>query len=208
MSNQDVWPAIHAERKALAADLDGLSDATWATPSLCAGWTVRDVLAHMTATARISGPKFYTKFIGSGMSLKRLQAKDIAVERGDSPTDTLTRFKDRVDSTTGPPGPVDTMLGETIVHSEDIRRPLGIDHTYPSEAVVRTADFYKRSNLIIGSKRRISGLTLQATDADWRHGNGPTVSGPILALVLAMTGRKAALEELSGEGVSTLEARP
>ena len=65
-----------------------------------------------------------------------------------------------------PPGPADTWLGETIVHAEDIRRPLGIEHHYPADAVVGIADFFKGSNLLIGSKRRIAGLTLRATDAE------------------------------------------
>jgi hypothetical protein len=99
------------------------------------------------------------------------------------------------------------MLGEVIVHSEDIRRPLGISHSYPPDQVVRVADFYKGSNLLIGSKKRISGLMLEATDVDWRHGIGPAVKGPMLSLVMAMTGRKAVLDDLSGEGVSTLRAR-
>ena len=69
------------------------------------------------------------------------------------------------------------------------------------------ADFYKGSNLLIGSKNRIAGLTLRATDADWTHGAGPEVSGPVLSLVMAMTGRKAAIDDLAGEGVATLRSR-
>ena len=93
------------------------------------------------------------------------------------------------------------------MHAEDIRRPLGIEHHYPAEAVVRVADFYKGSNLLIGSKNRIDGLSLRATDADWSHGTGPEVSGPIMSLVMAMTGRKAADDDLSGDGVATLRSR-
>jgi hypothetical protein len=69
------------------------------------------------------------------------------------------------------------------------------------------ADFFKGSNLLIGSKNRIAGLTLRATDADWRTGAGPEVSGPLLSLVLAMTGRAAALADLSGDGLATLRSR-
>ena len=69
------------------------------------------------------------------------------------------------------------------------------------------ADFYKGSNLLIGSKNRIAGLTLRATDADWSHGTGPEVSGPIVSLVLAMTGRQAADGDLTGDGVATLRSR-
>ena len=89
----DVWPVIHAERKALADDVRDLSDEQWATPSLCGKWTVRDVLAHMTATAKIAGPAFFPKLAASGFSLARMQDKDIAVERGTSPADTLARFE-------------------------------------------------------------------------------------------------------------------
>jgi uncharacterized protein (TIGR03083 family) len=207
VAQSDVWPAIHAERKALAGDLDGLSEDAWATPSLCAEWTVRDVLAHMTGTAKLTSGSFFPKLIGSGFSLGRLQAKAITEERGASPADTLARFKQEIDSSSGPPGPRDTMLGETVVHAEDIRRPLGLKHPYPTDEVVRVADFYKNSNLVLGTKRRIAGLSLEATDADWRHGTGPSVSGPMLSLLMAMTGRQAALDDLSGDGVATLRTR-
>jgi uncharacterized protein (TIGR03083 family) len=100
------------------------------------------------------------------------------------------------------------MLGETIVHAEDIRRSLGLRHDYPTDALVEVADFYKRSNLVMGSKRRIDGVALRATDAKWSNGTGPEVSGPMVALLMALTGRKAALDELSGEGVATLRERP
>jgi hypothetical protein len=81
-------------------------------------------------------------------------------------------------------------------------------HDYPTEAVLQTANFYKNSNLIIGAKTRIDGLKLRATDTNWVHGDGPEVSGPILSLVLAMTGRKGALDDLAGDGVALLRARP
>jgi uncharacterized protein (TIGR03083 family) len=207
MAKVDVWKAVPLERAALAADLEGLADDKWATTSLCTEWTVRDVLAHMTSTAQITPPAFFGKLIGSGFSLKRVQAKDIARNRGSSPADTLARFKAEIGSTKSPPGPKDTWLGEVLIHSEDIRRPLGIKREYPADMAVQVADFYKGSNLIIGAKNRIAGLTLRATDADWSHGSGPEVSGPIVSLVMAMTGRKPALDDLAGDGVATLRSR-
>lgn len=203
----DVWSTIHAERRALAADLESLSDAQWGTPSLCEGWTVRDVLAHMTGTAKVSLGSFFPKLIASGFSLTKLQGKDIARERGSSPAETLANFKAIERSTSSPPGPKDTWLGEALVHAEDIRRPLGIKHGYPTDAAVRVADFYKGSNLVIGAKKRVAGLQLQATDTDWTHGDGPGVSGPIMALVMAMAGRKEAIADLAGPGAETLSSR-
>ena len=204
----DVWPMIHDERKALAADLKGRSGEEWATGSLCSQWTVRDVLAHMTSAASMTPPAFFARLAGSGFKFEKLQESGVAANRGNSPADTMSRFEAVVTSVKHPPGPAQTWLGETIVHSQDIRRALGIQHKYPTDAVVTVADFYKGSNLLIGSKTRIDGLTLRATDADWSHGTGPEVSGPILSLVMAMTGRKAPLDDLTGDGVATLRSRP
>jgi uncharacterized protein (TIGR03083 family) len=204
----DIWPVVHSERKALAADLAGLGDDQWSVLSLCSRWTVRDVLAHMTATAKTTPLSFVGKMLASGFSFSSVQAGGIAAERGASAGDTLARFEAVQNSLKHPPGPAESWLGETIVHAEDIRRALGISHEYPTAAVVQVADFYKRSNLLIGSKRRIAGLALRATDTNWSHGAGPEVAGPILSLVLAMTGRKAATGDLAGDGVATLRTRP
>jgi uncharacterized protein (TIGR03083 family) len=208
MAGIDIWPVVHDERAALAADLAPVAEEQWETPSLCEGWTVRDVLAHMTATANMTPAAFFPKLIGSGFSFDKVQAKGIATERGASSTDTLSRFEAVIGSEKKPPGPKDTVLGETIIHSEDIRRSLGLRRQYSDEALVEVADFYKGSNLIIGTKRRIDGVSLRAIDTGWSHGSGPEVTGPMLPLLLAMAGRKGALDELSGDGVATLRERP
>ena len=207
MATADIWPTVRAERQALAADLAGLSDERWDARSLCEAWTVRDALAHMTGTAKISPGSFFPKLISSGFSFDRLQAKDIAAERGATPADTLRRFEAIIPSTKHPPGPGLTMMAETLIHSEDIRRPLQITHAYPTEWLSQVADFYKGSNLIVGTKRRIAGLSLRATDTEWSHGSGPEVSGPLLSLLLAMTGRQAGLVDLQGPGVDILRGR-
>jgi uncharacterized protein (TIGR03083 family) len=207
MAEVDVWPVVHGERKALAADLAPLSEEQWSTTSLCTQWSVRDVVAHMAGTAQITPASFFPRLIGSGFSFERLQAKGVAANLGHSGADTLSHFEAIVASEKRPPGPKDTILGETIIHSEDIRRALGIAHDYPTDAVVELADFFKGSNMIIGTKNRISGLRLTATDTGWEHGSGPEVSGPMLSLLMAMTGRKAALGDLAGDGVPTLRER-
>jgi len=204
----DIWPVVHSERKALAEDLRSCNEAQWSTVSLCSKWTVRDALAHMSATANMTPASFLPKLASNGFKFESLQASGIAAQSGSSAADTLARFEAIVNSNGRPPGPPATMLGEVLVHSEDIRRPLGISHEFPTEAAVQVADFFKKSNLLIGAKRRITGLTLRATDAEWSHGSGPEVSGPIHTLVMAMTGRKAVLDDLSGDGVAILRERP
>jgi uncharacterized protein (TIGR03083 family) len=203
----DIWPVVHAERRALADDLGDLTPEQWQTPSLCAGWSVHQVLAHMVSTAKLTPPAFLAGLVGSGLSFGRFTAKRIAAESAGGPAATLAAFRSVETSTSAPPGPTTSWLGEALVHAEDIRRPLGIPHQYPVEAVTAVTEFYAGSNVLIGGKRRVQGLTLQATDTDWRHGEGPLVSGPALELLLATTGRTSALEQLSGPGVADLRSR-
>lgn len=199
------WPMIHAERAALADDLAGVEG--WTTPSLCSDWTVHEVLGHLTATAKMTPPRFLARMAAAGFRFPVMAQRLIDAETAAGPAATLAEFRRVQGATSGPPGPVDSWLGEIVVHGEDIRRPLGITRAYPVAALVRVADFYKGSNLLIGAKRRLAGLTVRATDAEWTHGSGPEVSGPMLAIVLAMTGRQTGLDALSGEGRETLRAR-
>lgn len=207
MAAEGPWSTIHSERAALADDLGNLTDAEWSTPSLCRPWTALEVLGHLTATAKMTPLTFLRKLVSSGFRFHALTAREVAAETSAGPARTLAEFRSHVNDSTAPPGPVDTWLGETIVHAEDIRRPLGIAHDYPVDALVRIADFYRRSNLLIGAKSRIAGLTLRATDADWSAGTGLEVRGPLLSLVLAMTGRPAALSALDGDGLTLLSSR-
>jgi uncharacterized protein (TIGR03083 family) len=202
-----IWPTIHAERQSLADEVEGLTAEQWATPSLCSEWTVHDVLAHLVSAAKMTPPRFLTKFAAAGFNFDKFTAKQVAVEGAGGPAATLAAFRAAQSRTSSPPGPNDTWLGEAIVHGEDIRRPLNIPHSYPLPDVTRALAFYARSNAIIGGKSRVAGLTMKATDTDFSVGSGPLVEGPALSLLLAASGRKSALAELSGPGVDDLRER-
>src|SRR5215467_12214493 len=107
MPASSPWPLIHAERAALAADLEALDEAGWATASLCSGWSVRDVLAHMTATAKMTPPKFFAKLAASGFRFDTMVAKDIKQEEAGTPEQGLAEFRSLLDATNHPPGPVE-----------------------------------------------------------------------------------------------------
>ncbi|HEY1488442.1 MAG TPA: maleylpyruvate isomerase family mycothiol-dependent enzyme, partial [Micromonosporaceae bacterium] len=204
----DTWQAIRDERASFADAMAAVPASDYDKPSLCAGWSVRDVVGHMTALANMTPPRFIGKLAGSGFNFDRMVAKDSrSFTAGRSPEQLVDGLRARVDARTAPPGPTTSWLGETIVHGEDIFRALGDYRTHPTEHVIAVADFYTGSNLLIGAKDRIKGVTLRATDADWSHGTGPEVAGPAIALVLAMTGRVAALDDLTGDGVATLRER-
>jgi uncharacterized protein (TIGR03083 family) len=203
-----IWPTIHAERVALADDLGGLSTEQWHTPSLCTQWDVHQVLAHLLSAAKMTPPRFLTRFAAAGLKFDRFTAKQVAAESAGGPAATLAAFRHAARRESAPPGPKETWLGEAFVHGEDIRRPLGIAHAYPLREVARAVAFYAKSNAIIGGRNRVAGLTLKATDTEFSVGTGPTVEGPAMALLLSASGRKSALDELSGPGVATLQERP
>lgn len=203
----DLWNVVAAERGALAADLEGLDEAQWEARSLCEDWSVRRVVGHMTATASLTPLTFFGSFAAAGFSFERFADKQIDKYLGADHDATLEAFRAIQHSTSAPPGPKLSWLGEVLVHAEDIRRPLGIRHDYPVDAVRAVADFYKGSNTLIGTKSRISGLALRAVDTTWSHGEGEEVVGPMLSLLMAMTGRGEACVDLSGAGVTVLRSR-
>ncbi|MBF8188676.1 maleylpyruvate isomerase family mycothiol-dependent enzyme [Nonomuraea sp. K274] len=201
------WPLVHAERAALADDLAKLTDEEWATPSLCAGLTVREVLAHLTSAANLGAVRWLAGVIRCRFDFDKQVAMRLAEHLGATPAETLAGFRRVVTSTTSPPLPVLAILGESIVHGEDIRRPLGIRRDYPIGTLTRLATYYQGSDQVVRAKGRIGGLRLVATDGPFTTGSGALVSGTTLALTMAMTGRAAYCDELEGDGVAALRGR-
>lgn len=202
-----AWPLIHAERAALAADLGDMGDERWETSSLCAGLTVREVLAHLTAGASLNTVRWMAGVIRCRFDFDEQVAMRLAEQLGATPAETLERFRRVVPSTTKPPLPALAMLGETVVHGEDIRRPLGIRRDHPVEVVTRVAEYYRASDLVVLAKGRVDGLRLVAADGPFTTGSGPLVSGPTLSLVMAMTGRATYCDDLDGDGAELLRSR-
>ena len=207
MTDSDTWALIHAERAAMADTWEELTAEQWAASSWCTGWSVHVTAGHVLAAAEQTIPNFYKEFVQAGFRFN-VFAERAAHHLADlAPADMVRRLRARTTTTNHPPAPVVVMLGEIVVHGADIRRPLGLGHTVDEAALVAVADNYVKSNLLIGSKRRIAGLRLVATDAAWTHGEGIEVIGPLSSLVLAMSGRMGVVAELRGEGVASLVSR-
>lgn len=201
-----LWRMIHQERAALASDLAGLADEDWETPSLCTGLSVREVLAHLTAGASLGFGRWMAGVIKCRFDFDKQVAVRLAEQLGNSPAATLERFGQVAASTTKAI-PLKAMLGETIVHGEDIRRPLGLLHAYPADSVTALAEYYRSTDFVVVARKRVVDLRLVASDGPFSAGEGPLVSGTTLALTMAMTGRGAFCDELEGEGVPLLRER-
>jgi uncharacterized protein (TIGR03083 family) len=207
MKSQETWKYIHGERAEMVETLTALSADQWAAPSLCDGWTVQEATGHVLAAAEQTPLNFYRELISAGFKFDVFTDRAAKRLGAIGPDELIRRIQARTTTTNHPPAPVMAMLGEIVVHGEDIRRPLGLQHRTPEAALVALADNYKKSNLLLGAKRRIAGLKLNATDSDWVWGDGPQVSGPLISLIMAMTGRTEADRDLTGEGVVTLQGR-
>jgi uncharacterized protein (TIGR03083 family) len=203
-----TWDLIATERARLVEALGALGDEQWARPSLCTGWTTKDTLAHIVSTAEMTPPRFFVGLAGAGFSFGRLMARNVAAVGADPVPRLLERLAARVGSRNAPPGPTGSWLVETVAHGEDIAHPTGTTIAHSEEALVAAADSAKGTQPLLGAKKRIAGLRLRADDITWETGEGPEVSGPLRVLILAMVGRPPVLDELKGDGVAELRARP
>jgi len=207
MKATETWRYIHAERAQLAQDVASLTTSQWAAPSWCEGWTIQETFGHVVAAAEQTPMRFFGQLASAGFDFNVFAERGALRVASAGSEEMIRRLRARTTTTNHPPAPVMAMLGEIVVHGDDIRRPLGLTHAPPEAALIAVANSWKNSNLLIGSKRRITGVRLRATDVDWSHGAGPEVSGPLQSLVLAMTGRRGSHGDLSGEGLVLLSGR-
>lgn len=204
MDKAGTWRLIHQERAAMADTLAELKPGQWTEPSLCAGWSVHAAAAHILAGAEQTRTGFATGMAKAGFRFNVMIDRDARRLAKLSPGEIIERIRARTTTTNGPGAPAAVLLGEVIVHGGDIRHPLGLAHESKPEAIVECFEMYKDLGFPLGTKKRVEGLRLIATDVDWSHGTGPEVTGPALPLMLAMTGRPAGLAELTGAGLDAL----
>jgi uncharacterized protein (TIGR03083 family) len=209
MSNRDqqTWDWVHHERLRLAALLEPLSLAQWATPSLCAGWTVRDVAAHVISAPTVKPLQVVKEALGLVSKVNKISLEH-ARELAQRPTAEIVADYRRLDGSRAHPlgtSPAD-MLIDILVHTQDIAIPLGIDHAMPPEAAAVAAQRACRVAFIFGTWRTIRRLHLEATDTAWSHGRGSHLEGPAGQLLLVCTGRGHVAKHLSGPGASALPA--
>lgn len=206
-TTRDLWAAVHAERAALVDQLSTLDDEQWAAPSLCGRWSVREVVAHLTAAASVGRVRWLASVLGARLDFDLHNQRRLAEHLGTSPQDTLAGLRRVVTSTTAASGHTPAWLGEVVVHGQDIRRPLGLPVTTPPERAEAVARFFVSRDFTVPSRTTSAGLRLRADDGALDVGSGPEVVGPTLALTMVLAGRAAFLEDLSGPGVPTLAGR-
>ncbi|MEX3600859.1 maleylpyruvate isomerase family mycothiol-dependent enzyme [Kocuria carniphila] len=205
--NDHLWALMRTERAALADDLSTLTPKQWRHTTLCGEWNVEDAVAHLIAAASTNQLRWLRSIIGARFRVDVHNQRRIEEFRGRTPEETLERFRRVVDSTTSPSGHIPAYLGEVLVHSQDIRQPLGLSRTPSVKALIPVAEFFAERDFAVNSHSLVKGLSLRAADGMFAVGVGPMVSGSLLALVMTMAGRSVYLEQLEGPGVHLLRER-
>ncbi|MEU3847913.1 hypothetical protein AB0E44_13120 [Micrococcus terreus] len=162
------------------------------------------LFAHLTAGASLGRFVWLRSMIGARFNADVYNQRRLADHLGRTPRETWERFAAVVDSRVEPARVTWARLGEVIVHGTDIRGPLGIDSAPGTAAVTYVAHHFAARDFAVHSSTMVEDLEVIATDAPFRHGQGPRLEGPVLDPLMVMAGRPAFLEHLTGPGVSTL----
>lgn len=202
-NDADLQPAVAAEFVALADLLDSATDAQWDTPSLCEGWRVREVIAHMTMAARYSEEEFMAELRRCGFDFSRL-SNQIAARDAELPTSELVANlrADVMHHWTPPGGGYHGALNHVVIHGLDATVPLGVPRRSPDETIRVVLDDLTEGGGHAHFGTSIKGRTLQAANLDWSHGSGPALRGAAEDLALVLCGRTIPAGRLEGKPLS------
>jgi len=205
----DTFAAIADERRAVADMLSELTAEQQTAPSLCSGWSVHDVAAHLVMPLTVGMPTFLLTMLACRGDVDRANVR-LTRRQARRPLDEIVEvLRRRAASRFTPPGAgPEAPLTDLLVHGLDIRWPLGLARELPEERVRTSLTFLTgRAARGLVPRGLLDGLHFQADDIDWAHGDGPAVRGRAEALLLVLTGRSAVLGALTGDGLPTLRAR-
>lgn len=210
----DVADLIRSERLALIDFLDKLPEPDWAVPSLCAGWTVRDVAVHLASAPAIGLTEMPGWLVRGRFGPNGLNAALLRHWSGRTRQEILAQLGVNAVEGRRPPGvPLKIELTDVVCHSIDIRRPLGASGPVDPEAFTVVANLCAglrwpiRKFFAGDPPGLVRGLRLVADDVAWSRGTGPEVHARAETLILLLTGRPVQPDEFSGPGAEALIAR-
>ncbi len=191
---------IAAERAELAAVLGGLPEQSWNAPTLCAGWRVREVVAHMTMLYRYSPVRFLTELASSGGRFDRMADRCARRDGAAAPPELVSPMVENAVAVRKPVGVgLEGALIHDVIHGLDITVPLGLDRQLVPERLRIVLDGVTKPKALKHFGAELAGVELCADDLDWRFGSGTRVSGAGQDLALVLCGRRLPAGRLRGE---------
>jgi uncharacterized protein (TIGR03083 family) len=185
-----LQPLIAESYLALADLLEQRPAGDWDTPSLCEGWRVREVVAHMTMPARYDEAAFMAELQHDSFDFERLSQR-IAARDALLPNERLVADlrSDVLHQWSPPGGGEHGALNHVVIHSLDITVPLGEPRCATDGAIRVVLDDLTGGGLHARFGIDIDGRAFRATDIVWAHGTGNPVSGTAADLALSLCGR-------------------
>jgi uncharacterized protein (TIGR03083 family) len=202
----ESWQLIEEHRLAVADLLEALTEDQWEQASLCEGWRVRDVAAHLAlGTTAPSVTTMLREAVRAHGSFDRLN-HDMAVRHARRPGAAIVdELRQRAGSREVPPvTSYRNLVFDVLVHGQDIAVPVGMSLSMPVDGATAAIGVLWSLRWPFWTQRRFRGLSFTATDTVWSAGAGPEVKGPVRSLLLALSGRAAGLDGLSGPGLVQL----
>jgi uncharacterized protein (TIGR03083 family) len=190
MNDADLQPVVAAEFLALADLLGSATERKWDTPSLCAGWRVREVVAHMTMAARYPEDRFMAELRRCGFDFGRLSNEIASRDAGLPASELVANLRSEVMQHWTPPGGGHRgALNHVVIHGLDMTVPLGVPRRSPDETMRIVLDDLTTGGLHEHFGTKIEGRSFQATAIGWSYGSGPPLRGKAEDLALMLCGR-------------------
>jgi uncharacterized protein (TIGR03083 family) len=196
---------ISAERRELAGVLGGLSAEQWRSPSLCAGWTMAHVVAHLTMPFRITEEEFARGMAEAHGQFTEFSDAVAARDSGLPQAELVAVLRDNIDNPWAPPGGGQQgALSHDLIHGLDITRPLSITYPIPDGAMTTVLDLIAGQDGASAFGVDLDGIELRASDLDWSFGTGAQAVGPSRDLLLLLARRSLAHDEVTGPGAQRI----
>ncbi|HEY5121713.1 MAG TPA: maleylpyruvate isomerase family mycothiol-dependent enzyme [Acidimicrobiales bacterium] len=203
----DTFALISAQRRAVADVLESLSPDEWRSASLCKGWRIQEMAAHLTMPFRVSNLRFFLGVLGSGGSIAKVMDKYAKVHSGEPPAQLVGFLRDGAESHFVPPTfPTVASLNEIVVHGFDVAIPTGRHVEVPEEVSRLVLDYLvsPKAGTVHTKRGLANGVRLVSTDSEWSWGTGPEVRGTNFGLIMLLARRPIGFEHVSGEGVDLI----
>lgn len=203
---------LRIERSDFAALVAGLAPEEWDRPSLCVGWTVKDVVTHVLANDEIGmygymwgvaragfRPARYTEAVQARWAARtpeQVAAFARGLEHPRGMAKSMFRYSPLI------------LFTETFVHQQDVRRSIGWGREVDEDRMVAVLDAMVHTGAGVRARRTVAGLRVRATDVDYVSGapigKGAEVFGPAEVLVMTIAGRVVDPGALGGDGAKVL----
>jgi uncharacterized protein (TIGR03083 family) len=204
----DPRTAVADELTELADLLEALPSASWDEPTLCAGWRVREVLAHLTMAGRYSMQRTLFELVRSRGDFNAMANRCARRDASRTTTAELVTVlrSPKLQNWKPPGGGYQGALVHAVIHGLDVTVALGIDRQVPAGRMrlVLAGVVSPRSLKHFGTD--LTGVELRATDLDWTYGSGAAVRGTAQDLALLICGRTLPPGRLKADGDDRLSS--